>query len=56
MKKYYFAVMGEVRKTETFENDGCAFARRCELERMTGENWKVYNDRGDLVYGVYIHR
>ena len=54
MNKYYFEVMGEVRKTENFENDGQAFERRCELERRTRENWKVYNDRGDLVYGVAI--
>ena len=54
MNKYYFAVMGEVRKTENFENDGQAFEHRCELERRTRENWKVYNDRGGLVYGVAI--
>lgn len=54
--KYRFVVNGKIKTTENFENDSQAFEHRCELERRTGENWKVYNDRGDLVYGVAIMR
>jgi hypothetical protein len=54
MKKYYFAFDGEVQFTEHFENDSQAFAHRCKLEKQDGHNWKVYNDRFDLVYGLLI--
>jgi len=54
--KYYFTVMGKIRKVENFDNDSQAFEHRCELERRTDENWKVYNERGDLVYGIAIMR
>ena len=56
MRKYYFTVMGVTRKSEYFENNELAFKHRCDLERKTQENWKVYDDRGDLVYGVAIIR
>lgn len=56
MKKYYFAVDGEVQFTEFFEDDSQAFAHRCKLERQDGQNWKVYNERFDIIYGVYIAR
>ena len=56
MNKYYFAVNGETRKVENFENDAQAFDHRCKLERETRENWKVYDVRGDLVYGVAVVR
>jgi hypothetical protein len=52
--KYFFAVNGQTKKVEEFDNDLLAFEHRCRLEKETGENWKVYNQRGDLVYGVAI--
>ena len=54
--KYYFAHGGNVQFTEYFENDSQAFAHRCKLERKDGHNWKVYNERFDLVYGLKIAR
>ena len=56
MMNYYFAVNGKTRKTEKFDTDIQAFEHRCKLEKETGENWKVYDERGDLVYGVYVRQ
>lgn len=56
MTKYYFAFGGECKFTACFENDSQAFAHRCELEKQDGNNWKVYNDKFDLVYGLLIAR
>lgn len=56
MNKYYFAFDGEVKFCENFENDCKAFAHRCKLEKADGKNWKVYNERFDLVYGLMIAR
>lgn len=56
MKKYYFAFDGEVKFSNYFENDAQAFAERCALEQQDSHNWKVYNERFDLVYGVLVVR
>ena len=56
VNKYYFAHDGEVKFYEHFENDSQAFAHRCKLEKRDGRNWKVYNERLDLVYGLMIAR
>ena len=54
--KYHFAINGKIEFTKNFQSDTEAFDHRCELERKTKENWKVYNDRGDMIYGVAIMR
>ena len=56
MKKYYFAFDGEVQFSECFENDAQAFAHRCDLEKKDHKNWKVYDERFNLVYGLLIAR
>jgi hypothetical protein len=56
MRKYYFTVNGKTREVKEFENDAQAFECRCKMEKLTGENWKVYDERGDLVYGIAIYR
>lgn len=54
MVKYYFAVDGVVKFSQCFNNDADAFAHRCALEKADHCNWKVYNDRFDLIYGILI--
>lgn len=54
--KYYFAIDGIVKEVKFFKTDAEAFDYRCKLERIDNQNWKVYNEYGDLVYGVYIGR
>lgn len=56
MKKYYFAVNGKVMLTKEFASDYEAFSHRCDLERKDHQNWKVYDERFDLVYGLVIVR
>lgn len=54
--KYLFAVGGIVRVTKNFHTDREALEYCERLRRQDRENWKVYNERGDLVYGVAIMR
>ena len=56
MNKYYFAFDGEVKFFEYFENDSQAFSHRCKLEQKDKHNWKVYDERFNLVYGLVIAR
>jgi hypothetical protein len=56
MVKYYFTVNGKLKETRTFENDAQAFEHRCKMEKLTGKNWKVYDERYNLIYGIAVYQ
>lgn len=54
MKKFYFAYDGEVKFAAYYDDNAQAFEKRCEMEKKDNHNWKVYDERFNLVYGVAI--
>lgn len=56
MKRYYIA--NEAGRVEEmwFNNDNEAFTYAVERNKKKYENWKAYDQRGDLIFGVAICR
>ena len=55
MKKYYIA--NEAGRVEEmwFNNDNEAFNYAIQRNRKKYENWKAYDERGYLIFGVAIY-
>ena len=55
-RKYRFVCNGKVEVTKNFQTDAEALEYAEILNRKERKFYKVYNDRGDVVYGVAIIR
>lgn len=56
MKKYYLQNMYGHTEEAWFNNDNEAFAYTVKRNKTDNVCWKVYDERGNLIYGLYIHR
>lgn len=54
--KYHFVLDGKIEKTENFQTDAEALEYAEKLYRTERKTYKVYNAKGDVVYGVAIMR
>ncbi|MBO4796759.1 MAG: hypothetical protein J5553_05170 [Verrucomicrobia bacterium] len=55
MKSYYFVNRSGRVQSGRFENDRQAFVYCVMLNWNKGENWKTYDERGNLIHGVFQH-
>jgi hypothetical protein len=56
MKKYYLQNMNGNVEEAWFNNDNEAFECVVKRNKAFYENWKAYDDRGNLIYGLCIVR
>lgn len=54
--KYHFVINGKIEFTKNFQTDADAFEYAEALNRKEQKFYKVYNEKGDAVYGVAIMR
>lgn len=54
--KYHFVINGKIEFTKNFQTDAEALGYAEKLYRTDRKNYKVYNEKGDAVYGVAIMR
>lgn len=56
MKKYYLQNMHGHTVESWFENDEAAFKCAAKRNKADNTNWKAYDERGNLIYGICIYR
>ena len=54
--KYHFVINGKIEFTKNFQTDADALEYAENLYRTKRKFYKVYNEKGDDVYGVAIMR
>lgn len=56
MKKYYLQNKYGVVEEMCFRDNNEAFACAVRRNKRSDENWKAYDCRGDLIYGIAVCR